>query len=114
MKDHTENDLLNRRQEPRLPMNFPSLLMQHGKEIYTTVINLSANGIGFLSAVKVAANEEIRISFERLEAFAMEPVTLMVQVQSCHEIDSEYYIGGYINKSDIEFTTFFKSMALSR
>lgn len=118
MKDFTETDLLNRRQEHRLSMHFPSLLMQHGKEIYSTVINLSANGIGFLSAIKVAANEEIRISFERLEAYAMEPITLMVQVQSCYEIHSEYYteyhIGGYISKSDIEFTKFFESMALSR
>lgn len=114
MKDLTESDFLYRRQENRLSMHFPSLLMQHGKEIYTTVINLSANGIGLLSAIKVAEDEKIGISFEHLEAYAMEPITLMVQVQSCYEIDSEYHIGGYINKSDIEFTEFFESMALSR
>ncbi len=114
MKHIVEDDLLNRRKEPRLPMHFPSLLIQNGKEIYTTVTNLSANGIGFLSAIKVAANDEIKLSFERLGAYAMDPITLKVQVQSCHEIDSEYYIGGHINKSGEEFVKFFESMSVNQ
>ncbi|WP_019557315.1 PilZ domain-containing protein [Thiomicrorhabdus arctica] len=98
----------NRRRENRLPSHIPSLLIQHDKAIYTTVVNLSSTGIGFLSAVKVPSDEEVMITFERLEADVMVPVKLKVHVRSCHEVDDEYYIGGSLVSNSLNYTKFFK------
>ena len=41
-------DMKNRRKEHRLSMHFPSMLIKQKEKTYTTVVNLSENGIGFL------------------------------------------------------------------
>ena len=100
----------NRRRESRLPAHIPSLLIQKGKTVYTTVVNLSSTGIGFLSAVEVASDEEVIITFERLDANTMVPVNLKVHVHSCHEVDFEYYVGGTIQSKSLDYKKFFETI----
>ncbi len=100
----------NRRREKRLPSHIPSLLIQHGKTVYTTVVNLSSTGIGFLSAVAVPSDEEVIITFERLDANTMVPVNLEVHVHTCHEVDFEYYIGGSIASKSLDYKKFFETI----
>ena len=45
----SNNDYLERRREQRLPAHLPSILLNKDQTIYTTIINLSSNGVGFLS-----------------------------------------------------------------
>ena len=108
--DH--NKLPNRRQEPRLAMHFPSLLIQPKKEVYTTVVNLSENGIGFLSAIKISKDEDVLISFECVKSYRLPSIDLKVHVRTCHEVDSEYYIGGNITSKPLNYTKFFKFIEL--
>jgi hypothetical protein len=98
----------NRRRENRLPSHIPSLLIQHGRTVYTTVVNLSSKGIGFLSAVEVPSDEEVVITFERLDANTMVPVNLKVHVHTCQEVDFEYYIGGSIASKSLDYKKFFE------
>jgi len=106
-------DYINRRREARLPVHLPSLLMKNGHTIYTTIINLSSNGIGFLSAVPLSTDTEVEISFERKSLNTMVPVSLKVHVHSCHEIDFEYYIGGSFSSKSLEYKKFFETVPSS-
>ena len=100
----------NRRRESRLPAHIPSLLIQKDKTVYTTVVNLSSTGIGFLSAVELSSDDEVMLTFERLDANTMVPVNLKVHIHSCHEIDFEYYIGGSIASKSLDYKKFFETI----
>ncbi len=106
-QNNINKDFIERRREARLPAHLPSILLKKGQTIYTTIINLSSHGIGFLSAVPLNTDDEVRISFERKSANTMVPVDLKVQVRSCREVDFEYYIGGRIENKSVEYTKFF-------
>lgn len=110
LESKSSNDYVEKRREQRLPAHLPSILLNKGHTIYTTIINLSSNGIGFLSAVPLDTDEEIQITFERKSANTMVPVDLKVHVRSCREVDFEYYIGGSIEDKSIEFTKFFNTI----
>jgi len=103
-------EYIDRRREARLPAHLPSLLLQQGRTIYTTIINLSSHGIGFLSAIPINTNEEGEISLERKSANTMVPVSLKVHVCSCNEVDFEYYIGGSIQSQSLEYKKFFETI----
>lgn len=107
---NTNQDYVERRREARLPAHLPSILIQKDHTVYTTIINLSSSGIGFLSAIPLNADEQVEITFERKSANTMVPVNLKVQVHSCHEVDFEYYIGGSIAKNSVEYKKFFETI----
>lgn len=103
-------DYVDRRREARLPAHIPSILLQQGHTIYTTIINMSSSGVGFLSGIPLAADEQVEISFERKSMNTMVPVSLKVHVHSCQEVDFEYYIGGSITKNSLEYKRFFETV----
>jgi hypothetical protein len=108
LEDEKNDAFINRRREQRLPTHIPSLLIQKDMTIYTTIVSLSSTGIGFLSAVELAADDEVKISFERLDANTMKAMNLAVQVHACHPVDVEYYVGGSIISKPVEYTKFFE------
>ncbi|MCF6345702.1 MAG: PilZ domain-containing protein [Thiomicrorhabdus sp.] len=84
-----------RRQETRRPTHLESILEQKTSELYTTVVNLSKKGVGFLSARPFKKNEVVNMNLS-LQNQNTNPIKLTVHVQSCHKIDLEYYIGGLV------------------
>ena len=110
LESKSSNSFIDKRREQRLPAHLPSILLNKGHTIYTTIINLSSNGIGFLSAVPLNTDEEIKITFERKSAHTMVPVDLKVHVRSCRDVDFEYYIGGSIEEKSVEYTKFFNTI----
>lgn len=106
----SSKEFIERRREERLPAHLPSILMKRGHTIYTTIINLSSSGIGFLSAIPLNTDEEVQITFERKSANTLIPVDLKVNVRSCREVDFEYYIGGSIEEKSLEYTKFFNTI----
>ena len=107
-KQSADKDYVNRRREARLPAHLPSILLQKDQTIYTTIINISSSGVGFLSAVPLKTDDEVQITFERKSANTMIPVELKVHVRSCKAVDFEYYIGGNIAHKSLEYTKFFE------
>lgn len=105
----TSQEYVERRREARLPTHLPSILIKKDHTIYTTIINLSSHGIGFLSAVPLNTNDVVEITFERKSANTMIPVHLKVQVHTCNEVDFEYYIGGSIENKSLEYKKFFET-----
>jgi len=110
VENNSTSNYVEKRREQRLPAHLPSILLNNGHTIYTTIINLSSNGIGFLSAIPLNTDEEIQITFERKSANTMVPVDLKVHVRSCREVDFEYYIGGSIEHKSLEYTKFFEKI----
>ncbi len=98
-----------RRQEARFTTHLESVLEQEEFDIYTTVINLSEKGVGFLSARPFKEGEivNINLSFHNQSA---DPIKLRVHVQSCREVDLEYYIGGIITSKTDEFEKFYAAI----
>ncbi len=98
-----------RRQEKRLETYLESVLEQEEHSIYTTVINLSEQGVGFLSARPFKKGEivNINLSFNKQD---VEPITLKIHVQSCREVDLEFYIGGIITSKTDEFERFYATI----
>lgn len=113
-KNLDKSNVINQRKEHRFSMHFPSLLVHKKEEIYTTVVNLSENGIGFLSAIKAKENDEIFISFECVKDFTKPRVNLKVRIRSCQEVDHEYYIGGTIASKPLNYNKFFKVIELGK
>ena len=103
-------EYIERRREARLPAHLPSILIQQDRTIYTTIINLSSSGIGFLSAVPLGTDEQVEINFERKSINTMIPVNLKIHVHTCKEVDFEYYIGGSITKNSLEYKKFFETI----
>ncbi|WP_127469947.1 PilZ domain-containing protein [Thiomicrorhabdus aquaedulcis] len=108
---HTDREYLERRREARLPTHIPSLLLQKGRVIYTTITNLSANGIGFLSAVPLEVDDQIQITFECLDLNTMVPVNLDVKVHICEEVELEFYIGGHLAQKSTQYIKFFTAIS---
>lgn len=106
----SSKEYIERRREERLPAHLPSILLNKGHTIYTTIINLSSSGVGFLSAVPLNTDEEVKITFERKSSTTMVPVDLKIHVRSCREVDFEYYIGGSIEAKSVEYTKFFDTI----
>ena len=104
-----ENHALGLRKEARLPAHLPSISIVKDISIYTTIINLSAEGIGLLSAQPFEAGQTIEVSFEYKGNQEMVPVTLQVDIKYCNQLNDEYYIGGNISGTPMEYTRFFKS-----
>lgn len=102
----TPQNVDERRQETRFSTHLESVLEQEEFDIYTTVINLSEQGVGFLSARPFKEGEvvNINLSFHNQNT---DPIKLKVHVQSCNEVDLEYYIGGIIVSKSDEFERFY-------
>ncbi|VAW44681.1 hypothetical protein MNBD_GAMMA03-650 [hydrothermal vent metagenome] len=106
------NTLHERRQFLRVPTNLESVLESKKNSIYTTVINLSEQGVGFLSAKPFKKGDTVNINFDYYNNVA-NPIKLKVDVRSCRKVDLEYYIGGSIANKSIKFQRFFKSITPS-
>lgn len=98
-----------RRQETRFATHLESVLEQEELDIYTTVINLSEKGVGFLSARPFKEGEMVNINLS-FHNQSVDPIKLRVHVQSCREVDLEYYIGGVINSKTDEFEKFYAAI----
>ena len=96
------------RKEARLPAHLPAISINKDDSIYTTIINLSSEGIGLLSAVPFQAEDKINVTFEYKGDNAMIPVQLLVKVIYCNQINNEFYIGGTLSKTPLEYTQFFQ------
>ena len=84
-----------RRFETRHDSFLSSVLISKGKELHSTIINLSENGIGIISKTAIDANNCIKVLLGPHES----PLSLKVDVRYCKEVEDEYYIGGRIEES---------------
>lgn len=98
-----------RRQETRIATHLESVLEQEEFDIYTTVINLSEKGVGFLSARAFKEGEIVNINLS-FHNQSVDKIKLKVHVQSCREVDLEYYIGGLIISKTDEFKIFYATI----
>ncbi len=107
-KTPSKNTEDERRKETRFSTYLASVLEQEEHSVYTTVINLSEKGVGFLSAKPFELGDIVNINFSYHNQ-EVEPIKLKVRVQSCNEVDFEYYIGGVIISKTEDFQDFYLS-----
>ena len=103
-----ESSALGLRKEARLPAHLPAISINKDDSTYTTIINLSSKGIGLLSAKPFQAGDKINVTFEYKGDNTMIPVQLLVEVIYCNQLNDEFYIGGILSKTPLEYTQFFQ------
>jgi len=84
-----------RRFEPRLTSNLSSILISKGRELTSTIINLSENGIGLIANSDIDKGQMINVFLGPNEV----PLELKVNVCYCREMEDKYYIGGQIKQA---------------
>lgn len=102
--DNTPNDTASdKRREPRYHTYKSSVLVHNNQEIFTTIIDLSASGLGLLCAIELepGAQDELLYNIETLSQFnnrsteTQQPAMLHlpIEVVRVNEADDEYVIG---------------------
>lgn len=103
----SDPSVMELRREPRLPAHLPSVVIDNDSSIYTTIINMSSEGIGLLSARPLTEGSVVDLQFEYRGNEQIVPVTLKVTVRYCIAVEDEYYIGGHLDTQPLEFVRFF-------
>ena len=101
-----------RRSEPRYDSYLSSILIKKGQEFYTTIVNISATGLGMLSNIKLELHDIVEVIFAHND-FA-EPLSLKMRVHTCAAEEDEYRIGGSLAELSLDYHYFFSNMTMLR
>ena len=96
----------NKRQCIRYPAHRSSILKRKNDRFYTTIVNFSESGIGFLSGQPLETNEQVELIFEvDIEGKNIDyhlPLKI-VRVKEDHD-GFEYCMGALVNEVTPEYT----------
>ena len=105
--------VLDKRQETRYPAHRSSILKHNNERFYTTIINFSASGVGFLSSKPLTLGEEVELVFE--VDFDNETIyydiPIMIVRSAADEDEFEYNIGAHLNKVTFEYRQLLKKLS---
>ncbi|MDG6774569.1 PilZ domain-containing protein [Thiomicrorhabdus sp. ZW0627] len=101
----------DKRMDERYPAHKASILMQDDKQIYTTIINFSASGIGFLCAVELQAGNLVELVFDVDIDDQMISFRLPIEVVRSHQDEDEHVIGAKLQKVTFEYRQLLKKLA---
>ena len=102
---HNQGFTMEKRHDIRYPAHRSSILKQCDARFFTTIINFSASGVGFLSSQKLDIAEEVELVFEvdiNNETIHYSIPILIVRVTPCED-QFEYSIGANLNKVTFEY-----------
>lgn len=103
-----------KRRDIRYPAHRSSILKLNNERFYTTIINFSASGVGFLSSQPLSINEEVELIFEvdiEDETIQYDIPILIVRVTP-DEDQFEFSIGGKLNKVTFEYRQLLKKLSI--
>ncbi|WP_373019930.1 PilZ domain-containing protein [Thiomicrorhabdus sp.] len=108
-KQKTSN--ADKRQAERYPSHKASILLQDDKQIYTTIINFSASGVGFLSAVPLIPGDEVELLFDVELDEQTVSFRLPIEVIRSTQDDDEHVIGAKLQTVTFEYRQLLKKLA---
>lgn len=102
-----------KRQDTRYPAHRSSILKHNDIRLYTTIVNFSASGVGFLSSHLLTIGEEVELLFEvDIEEEVIQYNIPIVIVRATPDEDEfEYNIGAHLNKVTFEYRQLLKKLA---
>jgi hypothetical protein len=112
MTPPTHQSLRERRRAPRFLSHKSSVLIQNNERIYTTIVNLSASGVGFLSARPIEVGSAVELLFEtEIEDGTLYPFHLEIEVMRCTPHEDECEIGAKLKHVTFEYRSMLKKIA---
>lgn len=102
-----------KRGAPRFPVHKASVLRRDDHEIYTTLINVSASGVAFLSAVELEIGEEVTLKCHSTQNEEIVQIDLPITIARCifDEKELEYEVGAKLQKVTFEYREMLKHIA---
>jgi len=106
-----QGSVLDKREEIRYPSHRSSIVKHDNQRFYTTIINFSASGVGFLSGQPLNVGEEVELIFEvEIEGeivFYDIPIVIVRSVED----EFEFNVGAHLNKVTFEYRQLLKKLA---
>lgn len=101
----------DKRQAERFPSHKASILMIDGKQIYTTIINLSASGVGILSGVAIQPGTQVELQFEAELESTITTIQIPIEIVRCSDDEDEHLIGAKLQTVTFEYRAMLKRLA---
>lgn len=73
---------INRRKEQRKEIRIPSVLEKDGVQTKILLVDLSQNGIGFISSKHLVKGEVIQITLTQDDTKIIQPISVQVKIQN--------------------------------
>ncbi len=104
------NPVNDKRREPRYPAHRSSIVKKDNERFYTTIVNFSASGVGFLSGQSLEIGEEAELDFEVEVDGELITYEIPIIVVRCDFDDFEYCIGAALNHVTFEYRQLLKKL----
>lgn len=117
MQDQPTPKSTEKRCAPRYATYKSSVVVRNSQEIYTTLVNVSASGLGFLCAVPLTIGEQVEIvcNIEQYCTLTHEEIdttlTLPIEIARVAEEDGEFMIGAKVQQMTFEYRQMLKKLA---
>jgi len=113
MMPPNNRSVLEKRKDVRYSSHRASILKQDNVRLYTTIINFSASGVGFLSGQTLNVNEEAELVFEvDIDGKAVHYNIPIIIVRVDADADGfEFNVGANLNKVTFEYRQLLKKLA---
>ena len=104
---HTHSKIEERRNEYRHPTYLSTIVKQNNQDTFGTIINFSESGFGILLGKEFKEHDILDMT---LSMNNEAPLNVRLNIQSCRQVDGEYFIGARIEGYCPLHNDFFKSM----
>lgn len=99
-----------KRQAERFSTHKASILLHGGREIYTTIIDFSASGVGFLSASPLEIGTEAELRFLYTEDGSQLSINIPIEVVRTTDHEDEHIIGAVLQHVTFEYRQMLKKL----
>jgi|GEM_PF-4414466 len=103
-----------KRQSQRYVLHRGSVASINGTQTYSTVIDISENGLAFICAPELQHGDKIEIALELKEEGNTKTFSVIVEVVRCLQEDFEYQIGAIVKTITHEFKTLVEQIKRAR
>lgn len=108
------NHIKEKRESERFALHRGSVACINGKQAYSTVTDISENGLAFICSPMLNHGDQVEIALELKEGSQTKTFHVIVEVVRCIQEDFEHYIGAVVKTITHEFKTLVEQIKLSR
>jgi len=103
-----------KRQCQRYALHRGSVASINGTQTYSTVIDISENGLAFICAPELQHGDKVELALELKEEGNTKTFSVIVEVVRCLQEDFEYHIGAIVKTITHDFITLVEQIKQAR
>ncbi|HHS99579.1 MAG TPA: PilZ domain-containing protein [Thiomicrospira sp.] len=97
---------LEQREHERFATYCGSVVNIHGKHAYSTITNVSNEGIAFICSPELLCGDKVEVSFDLQQGTKKSTYSIIVEIVRCVKDDFEYFVGAKVQQVTNEFQKF--------